>query len=155
MSREMWKDINGFEGYYKISNYGNVKSLDRLVKSKAGSLKFLKGNIKKCAISSVYRLALLSKENKEIGISVHKLVALHFIPNPLRKPEINHMDGNKLNNYFGNLEWCTRSENIQHSYDIGLQISRKGSKHHMAKITEDDVAEMFHLSWQGKTTKPS
>lgn len=93
------------------------------------------------------------KLKTEIGISVHRLVALHFIENLNNKPEVNHIDGNKLNNHYLNLEWCIRSENAQHSYDNSLQISRKGSYHHSAKINEEDVNNMFSLFKKGYSRK--
>lgn len=150
---EIWKDILGFENYYQISNFGNVRSKDRLVKSKNNSFAKKIGKIKKAAITNGYKTVLLSKENTEKGIGIHRLVALHFIPNPLNKKEVNHIDDNKLNNDLSNLEWATSSENSKHSYDNGLQISRKGSKHHFAKINELDVLNMFILFKNGISKK--
>ncbi len=150
---EIWKDIVGYEEYYQISNYGNVKSKDRIVKSKNNSFAKKKGRNKKAGVTNGYKVVLLSKENKEKGIGVHRLVAMHFIPNSENKHEVNHKDGDKLNNHYSNLEWATRSENGQHSYDNGLQISRKGSKHHFAKINESDVKNMFDLYNKGLSKK--
>lgn len=150
---EIWKDIVGYENYYQISNYGNVISKERIVKSKNNSFAKKKECIKKAGITNGYKLVLLSKENIEKGFLVHRLVAIHFIPNIENKPEVNHKDGDKLNNHFSNLEWVTRSENEQHSYDNGLQISRKGSNHHFAKINEKDVLNMFQFQKDGKTKK--
>lgn len=150
---EIWKDVIGFESYYQISNFGNVRSKDRLVKCRNNSFAKKIGKVKKAGITGGYKVVLLSKENTEKGIGVHRLVAIHFIDNPENKKEVNHKDGNKLNNHVDNLEWCTRSENGQHSYDNGLQISRKGSKHHFAKINENIVKEMFDLFNSGLNKK--
>jgi len=148
MEEEIWKDVVGYEGYYKISSFGNLMSCDRKVQSKNNSYALKKGKIKKCAITNCYKLAMLSKYNSEKGFSVHRLVAIAFIPNPKNKPEVNHKDGNKLNNHFLNLEWCTRSENAIHSYANNLQVGRAGSLHHFAKINESDIIEIirFHKS---------
>lgn len=64
-----------------------------------------------------------------IPIGLHRLLAITFIPNPLNKPQVNHKDGNKLNNALSNLEWATRKENIQHSFDTGLRVMPKGADH--------------------------
>lgn len=107
---EKWKNILGFDGNYQISNYGNVKSFINNIILKPG---------------------IASKRNNKQGYKVvnlkgklyyiHRLVAEAFIPNIANKPQINHIDGNKLNNKVDNLEWCTNSENIKHAYKIGLK----------------------------------
>lgn len=150
---EQWKDIVGYESYYQISNYGNLRSKDRLVISKNNSLALKKGRLKKPSMANNYFLAMLSKEHIPKAITIHRLVAMHFIENPMNKKEINHKDGNKQNNHVDNLEWVTRSENSQHSYNNGLQISRKGSMHHFAKINESDVLNMFMLYNNGVSRK--
>ena len=69
--------------------------------------------------------------------SIHRVVATLFVPNPNNYPEVNHIDGDKLNNYYKNLEWKTRSGNIQHAFDTGLNKGpwkgKKGEKHHRSK----------------------
>ena len=125
--KEIWKPIEGYEGLYEISNFGNVKSLARswnfrdygngkvqVVKSKE---KILKNTISKCG----YMQARLSKNNKHGLKAVHRLVAKAFIPNPENKPQVNHIDGNKQNNRVDNLEWCNNSENQLHAWKLGLQ----------------------------------
>lgn len=69
----------------------------------------------------------------------HRVIAKCFIPNPNDYPVINHIDGNKTNNNISNLEWCTRSQNVLHSFRNGLEVSLKGEKHPMHKLTEDNV----------------
>ena len=69
--------------------------------------------------------------NKHLSISVHKLVALAFIPNPENKPQVNHIDGDKTNNNVDNLEWVTNQENHKHKCDNGLNVALKGDKHYM------------------------
>lgn len=102
---EIWKPIKGYEGLYEISNYGRVKSLARtwvtghnsIVRSKDESILAPKKD------RGYLRVGLL-KNGKRKLFSIHRLVAEHFIPNPLNKPEVNHRDGNKENNHFSNLE---------------------------------------------------
>ena len=105
LPHEIWKDIENFENLYKISNYGRVKSLRKQVK-------ILKARIDKKG----YNHYAIRKDNKIYEKKAHRLVAQAFIPNPENKPQVNHLDGNKLHNYYKNLEWCTNGENQIHSY---------------------------------------
>ena len=84
---------------------------------------------------------MLSKQGKVKTITVHRLVAQAFIPNPDSKPEVNHIDGDKKNNNMSNLEWCTSSENVQHAVDTGL-INNKGSNNGKSKLSEKQVLEI-------------
>lgn len=103
---EIWKPVIGFEALYEVSNLGNIKSL------RAGKvLKRIINNHGYC------RVGLYSK-NKYSQFQVHRLVAIHFIPNPENKPCINHKDSNKLNNHYSNLEWVTIAENIHHNMRV-------------------------------------
>ena len=113
---EIWKDIRGYEGLYQISNLGRIKSLPKWrVKYGYGEI-ILKQSIGKKG----YKVISLNKNKKRKQYKVHRLIAEAFIPNPENKPQINHIDGNKLNNDINNLEWCTQNENIQHAYNTGL-----------------------------------
>lgn len=115
---EIWKDIKGYEGLYQVSNLGRIKSLDRKVKTgikyneyKISKSKILKLNQKRNGYLSVD----LSKENTVKTISVHRLVALNFIPNPENKEEVNHINAKKYDNRVENLEWVTKEENKKHA----------------------------------------
>ena len=116
---EIWKDIKNYEGLYKISNTGKIRSVERYVRSNTGE-RLVKGRIRKSKIDNGYEKIILSKNSKPTTVRVHRLVAQTFIPNPDNKPQVNHIDGNKLNNHVDNLEWVTGDENIKHAINIGL-----------------------------------
>lgn len=112
--KEVWKDIKGYEGLYQVSNLGRIKSLPRkrtIKTERILSPKFNKGG---------YLEVALCKNSKYKMCRVHRLVASAFIQNPENKREVNHIDGNKLNNKADNLEWVTPSENIRHAFKTGL-----------------------------------
>jgi len=125
--KKEWREINGYEGLYKISNLGEVKSIKKGI--------ILKDRISNCG----YIRVVLCKCNNRKAISVHRLVAKNFIDNPKEKPDVNHIDGNKKNNKISNLEWVTKKENSLHSFKIGLQKPQKGINHGMASVSEGEV----------------
>lgn len=106
---EIWKDVKEYEGLYQISNLGRIKSFHKKEKILKTSYQYMKYGYIREKID-------LSKNGKKKSLKVHRLVAEAFIPNPENKPQINHIDGNPLNNNVFNLEWCTNQENIIHSY---------------------------------------
>lgn len=127
---EIYRDIQGYEGHYQISNLGNIKSLKRLIKRcNSNKSYFIKERILKQSISNGYYAITLNKNNKQKRFCIHRLVALAFLENPKNKEEVNHKDGNKLNNCVDNLEWCTKSENTLHAYKIGLMIPNNKPKY--------------------------
>jgi len=105
-----WRAIDGYQGKYAISDYGHVKNV------------ITKNSLKLTKNMYGYMITHLSDRDtgKSKGIRVHRLVGRYFIPNPMLKPCINHLDGNKQNNHFSNLEWCTDSENKLHAFRTGL-----------------------------------
>lgn len=109
---EIWKDIEGYENEYQISNLGNVRSLTKKVCSKNGSFAIKKGHIKKqTKRKKGYLCVTLSSKGKAKVIEVQRLVAKAFIPNPNNYPCVNHLDENKENNRVENLEWCSYEQN--------------------------------------------
>ena len=105
---EIWKDIKGFEGYYKISNLGNVLSV------RSNKIRKL------CLGSREYYCCELCVGGKRFNEMVHNLVAEAFVGNPYGKPFVNHINGVKTDNTYTNLEWVTQSENVKHAYKTGL-----------------------------------
>ncbi len=121
---ETWKDIPGFEGYYQASNIGNIRALPRKVKSPRGE-RLVRGRMMKQANSGGYLITMICIYGCRYNRLVHRLIANTFKPNPLNLPCVNHLDGNKKNNNESNLEWCTYSENEQHSYKmLGKSVPR-------------------------------
>lgn len=128
MLKEIWKDVVGFEGLYKISNYGNVKSLCReiLVKGVHNCLrkqkykeKILKrGLSKKKGTKYNYFMYRLSKNGKLYSLKEHRLVAEAFLKNENNYKCIDHIDGNPKNNFYKNLRWCSQKQNMQNEETI-------------------------------------
>lgn len=113
--KEEWKIIEGYCGLYKISNLGRVKNS--------------KGRIRKlCLERDGYYNICLSRLGKIKTFTIARLVALHFIPNPDKKPQVNHINGIKTDNRVENLEWCNASENAIHAFKLGLR-NNKGVNH--------------------------
>ena len=127
MKEEIWKDIEEFEGYeglYKVSNRGNVKSLNYRHTGKERILKTRK-------TSDGYLLVNLYKDGKMKTYYVHQLVATAFCENPEGYTEVNHKDENKENNCIDNLEWCSRSYNLSYNgraKKAGEKVAEKLSK---------------------------
>ena len=154
---EKWKDIKGYEGIYQVSNYGNVRVLDRYVWNHNGFVK-RKGKILKPSLNKYgYKDVMLSKDNVRKKYRINRLVAEAFIENPENKEQVNHIDRNKTNNNVNNLEWVTRQENITHSYllnnensnmillkdDSGKAISQYSSIKALSDCTNISVGGIF------------
>jgi hypothetical protein len=138
---EVWGDIPGFEGLYQVSNLGQVRSLH-----------YGKTRILKTSPNNDGYLGLdLFKNGKRTCRRVHKIVAIVFVKNTDNLSEINHINGNKLDNRASNLEWCTRSHNLKHAFSSKLRTS-KGEANARALLTETDVAEIRHRYEAGLAT---
>ncbi len=142
MKKEIWKPIKNYEGIYEVSNFGMVRSLDRI---SSNGKRVKAKHLKLCAKSDGYIVVGLYKNGRQKTSYVHKLVADAFIPRVGNKTEINHIDGNKKNNRVSNIEWSSRSENIKHAYETGLK------KPNYAKLNEVLVMEIKAMINEGKT----
>jgi len=137
---EIWKDIEGFEGIYQVSNFGRIKSLDRYIQERTGRMKnnFVKGKILSPKKKKYYEVSLARNQCIK-QVFVHRLVAEAFIVNGDSKPQVNHKDGDKYNNNVYNLEWCTAKENVTHAIYTGLTRIRKGDERHNTVIPDIDI----------------
>ena len=131
---EIWKDIEGYKGLYQVSNKGRVKRL------LGTSERILRPVIK----SSGYLKVVLCKNGRVKQFQLHRLVANAFIPNLDNKPQVNHLDENKLNNCVYNLEWATAKENINH----GTRNERAGYSR-SKPILQYSKSGDFIREWKG------
>ena len=118
---ENWMAIAECNGIYHISDHGRVKSYkfgkERILKPALGG-----------RLGNQYLFVILLIKSERKTKKIHRLVAQEFIENLSNKPQVNHIDGNKLNNHISNLEWATARENIKHAWDTGLNESRRLSQ---------------------------
>lgn len=112
MQSEIWKDVPGYSGLYQVSNNGRVKSLNRRVNGPKCNGRNVRERILKPACNSYgYKTVALYDGKKRTTKTIHRLVALAFIPNPDGKPEIDHINAIRTDNRAENLRWVTRKEN--------------------------------------------
>lgn len=155
---EIWKDIEGYEGFYQVSNFGNVKSLNFQGRGYQQNLA-LKKNCKG------YYWVMLYKFGSKQPLLVHRLVANAFIQNPNNYKHVNHKDENPLNNNMENLEWCTASYNVRYSLERHPERSRrgvprgpykggmyKGCKRTQMKIVQFTMDGEFVKEWENSVT---
>jgi len=112
MEKEIWKPIPGWEQDYEVSNTGKIRSITRVIRHKNGTNKTYKSQLRLLRLDQHgYYHTQLKRGDKRKVMKVHRAVAMAFIPNPLNKPCVNHIDNNIRNNNVENLEWCTMKEN--------------------------------------------
>lgn len=146
--KEIWKDIKGYEGKYMVSNLGRVLSLPR--KSKRGkSQTSVKGGIICPSLvgrkNNAYLSVTLRNGSSPKSFKVHRLVITAFVCNKEKKEQINHINGIKTDNRLENLEWCTRSENIQHAYKMGLiNIEKRKNNNKTKKVLDTSSGKIFN-----------
>lgn len=140
---EIWKDVPGYEGLYQVSNTGRVKALS-VLKYWGKTLQKRKEIIFKPTIRKWGYAEVVLSGKTRLNQGVHRLVALAFIPNPDNKPQVNHKDGNKLNNSVSNLEWATRQEQMDHAISLGL-VNSVGESNPNSKLTPAQVLEIRAL----------
>lgn len=121
MNEIIWKPIKGFEGLYEVSTTGLIKSCARNIQCKDGKIKHLKERILKPSLGTYGRNQYsLCKEGRKYSVRGYRIVAETFLLNPNNLPEVNHIDGNNLNDNINNLEWVSNEENIQHGITNNL-----------------------------------
>lgn len=108
MAKELFAMVPGYGDRYLVSNHGKVISLN------------IGSEMAQYVQKNGYAAVKLRSHNTKKTFLVHRLVASAFVPNPDNLPEVNHIDGNKLNNSFNNLEWVTHSQNMKHAVEAGL-----------------------------------
>lgn len=120
MPEEIWKDVVGYEGLYKVSNLGRIRSLDRVVAHHTAGTAVRKGKIRKLSFDGNYLNVSFTKDKKTVTRRIHRVVAEAFIPNPDNLSDVDHIDCDKLNNCVSNLRWCTSAENTGYAWENGL-----------------------------------
>lgn len=126
----MWKDVTGFEDTYRISDFGEVWSKDRLCIDSKGRKRFRAGaKLNPDIAPNGYYRVTLAKNGKKVQKYLHRLLAEHFISNPLNLPQVNHKDGNKQNCALENLEWVSVRDNVIHAYKHNLIDHVRGERH--------------------------
>lgn len=143
---EQWADVRGFEGYYQVSSLGRVRSLDRH-KLGRGRIKLSRqrGRLMKPKVDKYgYNVVQLSKDGQRTFTTVHRLVAMAFIPNPNNYDQVNHIDCDKLNNRTENLEWCTAKQNVIHAHKNGNGPNIKRGRHGFAKLVLNVEMGIFY-----------
>lgn len=135
-----WIPIKDYEELYHISNIGDVKSLSKFRNNGKGGYTQKELILKPSLVGNGYKKVVLTKEGNKEDLLIHRLVAIHFVPNPNNLPEVNHKDENILNNVFKNLEWCTSKENCNY----GVRNN---------KISKNKSKKVYQYSLEGKLIK--
>lgn len=153
---EIWVDVKGYEGLYKISNFGHIKSVERLIlKSNGRHSIFPSKPLKPVTNRLGYKRVVLSNKTGKKTYSIHRIVATAFIPNESNKKQVNHINGIKNDNRSENLEWCSPSENMIHAFKSGLATSflkgLKGQTHPSSKLKTDQVLKIKQLLYNNET----
>lgn len=138
---EIWRNIEGYDGIYQVSNLGRVKSFHRKTPIILKPMFSHKGYL---------RVELHYDTTCELR-SIHRLVMETFNPND-EGLQINHIDGDKTNNRLDNLEWCSGSENVRHAFACGLRTPKYGEEHWNCKLTNEDVKEIKRVYIKGSRT---
>lgn len=161
MEKEIWKDVPQYEEFYQINNFGVIKSKGRLVEvpdyqnahAYCSGFSYVKpGRIMKQRLNAYgYYVINLSKDGKQKGHMVHRLVAEAFIPNANNLPFINHKDENKTNNHISNLEWCTAEYNTNYGTCLERRSisQRTANKNMKSVIAYNDEEQIEFVSVRG------
>lgn len=137
--REVFEDLKGYEKSYQISDSGRIFTKRRLI----GNQIYYGKELVPQLTQDGYLKVTLSGSCRSKKYYLHRLVAIQFIDNPYNLPQVNHIDGNKLNNSITNLEWCTKQENQSHA--VRTNLMQRGQDRPSAKLTENQVLEIYKL----------
>jgi hypothetical protein len=149
---EIWRDIARLEGKYKVSSKGRIKSLSRQIYAGRGRYRTTLDRIlKPGVIGKGYLQVHLSDGRRGYDLLVARIVAVTFIPNPTDLPEVNHINGNKLDCSVENLEWIDHSGNMKHAVNSGLMPDRRGKNSSGAVLSEEQVREARRRRIEGES----
>jgi predicted XRE-type DNA-binding protein len=146
VQEEIWKDIEGYDGKYQVSNFGRIVTFKRYSEGRILKQYFDRHN---------YLYVILTKNSIPKTIKCHRIVANAFILNPENKATVNHRDSNRSNNCVDNLEWATSSENSVHAIKFGKTNFCYGEKQWQSKLKKEQVLEIRALWEKGQTTQRS
>ena len=136
-NEEQWRPILGYEGHYEVNNFGDVRSLSRVVKrGTTGDVTKLGQPLRPHLTPKGYLRVQLQKDGVGKAHMIHRLVAMAFLGAPQEREQVNHKNGDKQDNYLGNLEWVSPSGNLQHAYDEGL---REPNVKYIVHCEEEDL----------------
>ena len=151
----MEKKIEGYPGYL-VTETGDIISTERRWRKRTGEMFTVPRRhvLSQGTFWTGYKkIVITSESGKRETLSVHRLVAEAFVPNPNGLPQVNHKDGNKTNNHYSNLEWVTQTDNIRHAIANGLKKGKPGEIHPLAKVSEEQVISMISEMKAGATNK--
>lgn len=147
MQELIWKPILRFNGEYEVSNTGLIRSTYKVIEKSNGKKYTRVSKILKHAIDKSGYLRVAVSFNGELKTQkVHRLVAWCFVNGDKDATEVNHKDGNKLNNHYSNLEWVNRSENMKHAYSNKLINPKRGESNGNSKLNAEQVKEIRQVA---------
>jgi len=154
MEQETWKYIEGYGDYYEISSYGKIRCNYKSVNSIKGRIA-IKRDIPKLIKSFpnekgylCCRIGFLEMNHIKKTVRIHRITAKHFLSTFDESLEVNHEDGDKLNNHYKNFSMVTRQQNMAHAWNTGLVNIAYGENQSKTKLKEEQVLEIFNSKEQ-------